>query len=160
MNEIQPGMFVMILQHIWVPLVSGDFIPVPVEAKVQVVGLTKVICETPSLLQDANGQQLWVRSLTAVAKILTSQQALSSADSEDVVDSDIGYDPTFSRLHFASRPQLDPFKSINATQTFTASFQNMMATNGGIIQPLMQQGQTADPKTFAAFENLISRAGI
>lgn len=160
MNEIQPGMFVMILQHIWVPLVSGDFIPTPVEAKIQVVGLTKVICETPLLLQDANGQQLWIRSLTSVAKILTSQQTSSSVDTEDVVDSDIGYDPTFSRLHFASRPQLDPFKSINATQAFTASFQNMMRKNGGIIQPLMQQGQTADPKTYAAFENLMSRAGI
>lgn len=160
MNEIQPGMFLMILQRIWIPSVSGDFSPAPVEAKIQATGLSKVLCECPSLLEDSNGQQLWLESLSSITKILTSHQSVLNSAGADIVDdsAEIGYDPTFSRLHFASRPQLDPFESINVTQIFTRSFHNLMTTSGGVIRPLIQQGQVSDPKTFSAFEKLISNA--
>jgi hypothetical protein len=84
----------------------------------------------------------------------------SSSDSGDQ-DVEIGYDPTMSRLNFAARPPLDTFSNVtNAAQLFAKSLNQLRAANAATIQPLMQQGQTADPKSFAALENILIKLGM
>lgn len=161
LNSIQPGLSGMVLGQIWIERLSSDP-PVRMAAKNQIVGLTKIVCETPSLLCDAAGQQIWMKSLVAAVKILTSQESYlgSSIDNGDQ-DVEIGYDPTMSRLNFASRPPLDPFSNVtNAAQLFARSLNQARAANAATIQPLMQQGQSADPKAFASLENIITKLGM
>jgi exportin-2 (importin alpha re-exporter) len=161
LNSIQPGLSGMVLGQIWIERLSSDP-PVRMAAKNQIVGLTKIVCETPSLLADAAGQQIWMNSLIATVKILTTQESYlgSSSDSGDQ-DVEIGYDPTMSRLNFAARPPLDTFSNVtNAAQLFAKSLNQLRAANAATIQPLMQQGQTADPKSFAALENILIKLGM
>jgi hypothetical protein len=48
----------------------------------------------------------------------------------------------------------------NAAQLFAKSLNQARAANAATIQPLMQQGQTADPKSFAALENILIKLGM
>lgn len=159
LDGIQPGLSQMVLNSIWIPRLTSDP-PVRMAAKNHIVGLTKILCDTPSLLSDVNGQKVWLHALTAAVKILSSQESYlgSSVDSGDD-DVEIGYDPTMSRLNFASRAPLDPFKNVtNAAQLFASSLNQAINTNATVYQPLIQQGQSTDPKTFAALETMLSTA--
>ena len=161
LNSIQPGLSLMMLAQIWIPRLAED-LPVRMEAKIQVVGLTKLVCETPSLLSDATGQQIWMQALIATTKILTSQESYLGAPTDNGdQDAEIGYDPTMSRLNFATRSPLDPFSNItNVAQYFARALGQARAANGAAIQQLMQQGQNVDPKTFSALEGILSKVGM
>ncbi len=161
LDSIQHNLHLMILAQVWLPRLTTDP-PVRSEAKMQVVGLTKIVCETPSLLADPNSQQIWLQALIAVVKIITSQESyLDSAahnNGDDQEEAEISYDPTFSRLHFAARPVFDPFNQIrNPAKAFADALGQARASNGAAVQQLMQQGQTTDPKTFAKFEAMMSK---
>ena len=53
LNQLQPGMGIMLLVQVWVPRLQAVS-PTRLEAKTQIVGLTKLLCETPALLSDTN----------------------------------------------------------------------------------------------------------
>eukprot|EP00581_Thalassiosira_minuscula_P013061 CAMPEP_0183727082 /NCGR_PEP_ID=MMETSP0737-20130205/24807_1 /TAXON_ID=385413 /ORGANISM="Thalassiosira miniscula, Strain CCMP1093" /LENGTH=929 /DNA_ID=CAMNT_0025958619 /DNA_START=28 /DNA_END=2817 /DNA_ORIENTATION=- len=113
LNQLQPGMGLMLLVQVWVPRLQATS-PTRLEAKTQMVGLTKLLCETPALLADTNGQQIWTQILACAVKIVCSPEShlnsLSVQDNDD--DAEIGYDATFSVLHFATRPSSDPFPEV------------------------------------------------
>jgi len=157
-NEMQPNLHIMILGQVWIPRLATDP-PVRMEAKTQVIAMTKILCETPSLLNDSVGQQIWLEALKAVTKILSSEESHWGTTSDEVdQDAEISYDPTFSRLHFASRPPLDPFSGIqNPAKTFVTSLGQARASNAAVVQSLMQQGQQSDPKTFTTLDHLMSK---
>jgi len=158
--SMQPNLPPMIFSQVWMPRLATDP-PVRSEVKIQIVGLTKIVSETPSLLADPNSQQIWLQALMAVVKIITSHESyLGSAanDNADQDEAEISYDPTFSRLHFAARPVFDPFNQIqNPAKAFADALGQARASNGAAVQQLIQQGQTTDPKTFAKFEAMMSR---
>lgn len=161
LNSIQPNLHLMLLSQVWMPRLSTDP-PVQSEAKIQIVALTKLVCETPSLLADANGQQIWLQALANGTKILTSLESyLGSASSDNASNQEegaISYDPTFSRLHFAARPMFDPFSEVkNPAKAFVTALGQVRASNGAAVQPLIQQGQTSDPKTFAMLEAMMAK---
>jgi len=157
LDSIQPGLSGIVLKQIWIQRLSTDP-PVRMAAKNQIVGLTKIICETPSLLGDANGQQIWMQAMLAAVKILTTQESYLGASADGEQDNEIGYDPTMSRLNFASRPALDAFSNVtDAARMFARSLNQFRATNNAAILPLMQQGRTADPKSFAALEAILTK---
>lgn len=161
LESFQPGLSNHLLQSIWIPRLSKDP-PVKMDAKNQVVAMTKIICENPSLLANQSGQQIWTACLVATVTILTSQESYfgASADNDDQ-DVEIGYDPTMSRLNFASRPALDPFSNVtNVAQDFGRALVQFRATNGAAISPLMQQGQSANPKAFALLDGILAKSGI
>lgn len=161
-NSIQPGLLTMILTQVWLPRLASDP-PVRMAAKIQIVGLTKIICDTPSLLNDATGQQIWTQALVSAVKILTSEESYlgSSTDKSSDQDVEIGYDPTMSRLVFASRPPLDPFSNVtNVAQTFATALNHARSTNNAAIQGMIQQGQNIDPKSFAALDRFLSNVGM
>jgi hypothetical protein len=103
-----------------------------------------------------------MQALIAAAKILTSQESYLGASANDGdQDVEIGYDPTMSRLNFASRPPLDPFSSIsNVAQAFGRALGKARTANAAVVAPLMQQGQQLDPKAFAMLEGILSKAGV
>lgn len=163
LNGIQPGLGLMLLTQIWNPRLQDD-VPVRMEAKVQVVGLTKIICETPALLADANGQQIWAQTLAAVMKILSSPNThvgtVAKVDDADF-EVEIGYDATYSRLHFASQPVIDPFPEVkDPSLALAQSLHALCASQPGKFPPLIQQGLQADPKLAASLETMFHKAGL
>ena len=45
LDSIQPGLGIMLFTQVWIPRLQSD-VPTSMDAKVQVVGLTKVLCDT------------------------------------------------------------------------------------------------------------------
>ena len=162
LNHIQPGLGLMILAQIWIPRLQTAS-PARLEAKAQVVGLTKLLCDTPALLHDANGQQIWSQILACTVKIVISPDShLNAASGEDDDnDAEIGYDASFSLLHFAKRPAVDPFPEVqDAGASLAKAMQSVCASHPGKFAPLIQQGLSVDPKLSAGFEGLCQKSGV
>mmetsp|Transcript_1332 Transcript_1332/g.2876 ORF Transcript_1332/g.2876 Transcript_1332/m.2876 type:complete len:983 (+) Transcript_1332:67-3015(+) len=162
LNQLQPGMGLMLLVQVWVPRLQAAS-PTRLEAKTQMVGLTKLLCETPALLADANGQQIWSQILFCAVKIVCSPDshlgALSAQDNDD--DAEIGYDATFSVLHFATRPARDPFPEVqDAGASLVRSVGGLCASHPGQITPMIARGLSPDPKLSAGFDGLCQKAGV
>jgi len=162
LNQLQPGMGLMILVQVWIPRLQAAS-PTRLEAKTQVIGLTKLLCETPALLADANGQQIWSQILACAVKIACSPEShlnsLSVQDNDD--DAEIGYDATFSVLHFATRPARDPFPEVqDAGASLVQSVGKLCASHPGQVTPLIAQGLSSDQKLSAGFDGLCQKAGV
>jgi exportin-2 (importin alpha re-exporter) len=162
LNQLQPGLGLMLLVQVWVPRLHSNT-PTRLEAKAQIIGLTKLLCETPALLADANGQQIWSQILACAVKIVCSSEShlnsLAVQDNDD--DAEIGYDATFSVLHFAIRPAKDPFPDVRDPGTaFVQSVGKLCMSRPGQITPLISQGLSSDPKLSGGFESLCRNAGV
>ncbi|KAL7539729.1 hypothetical protein ACHAXR_009544 [Thalassiosira sp. AJA248-18] len=162
LNQLQPGLGLMLLVQVWVPRLQAAS-PARLEAKTQMIGLTKLLCETPALLADTNGQQIWSQLLACAVKIVCSPEShltsLSVQDNDD--DAEIGYDATFSVLHFATRPARDPFPDVqDAGALLVQSVGKLCASRPGQITPLITQGLSPDPKLSAGFDGLCQKAGV
>lgn len=160
LDTIQPGLGNMIISQVWLPRLAQDE-PVRIEVKTQVVGLTKIVCETPSLLNDTAGQQILMATLVALVQILSTKEAFFGTPTEDFDQTaEIGYDPTFSKLHFASRTVTDPFSEItNPVSAFANSLKQAQTTNPAWTQ-LLQQGSQSDPKFFVSLQGIMQKAGL
>ncbi|KAL9181039.1 hypothetical protein ACHAXT_009844 [Thalassiosira profunda] len=162
LNQLQPGLGLMLLMQVWVPRLQSAS-PARLEAKTQIVGLTKLLCDTPALLADANGQQIWCQLLACAVKIVCSPEShlnsMSVHDNDD--DAEIGYDATFSVLHFATRPARDPFPEVqDAGAALAQSVGKLCASRPGQVTPLISQGLSPDPKLSVGFEGLCQKAGV
>ena len=162
LDQLQPGLGLMLLIQVWVPRLQTTS-PTRSEAKIQVIGLTKLLCETPALLADANSQQIWSQVLTCAVKIVCSPESslnsFSTQDNDD--DAEIGYDATFSVLHFATRPAKDPFPDIrDASAMLIQLIGHLCSSHPGRITPLIAHALSPDPKLNAGFEVLCQKAGV
>jgi hypothetical protein len=114
-------------------------------------------------LADANSQQIWSQVLACVVKIIISPDshlnALSVEGNDD--DAEIGYDATFSVLHFAIRPVKDPFPDVpDASVMLAQSLSKLCATHPGQLAPLIQQGLQSDVKLGPGLESLCQKVGV
>lgn len=162
LNQLQPGLGLTLMVQVWVPRLQAVS-PMRLEAKTQIVGLTKLLCETPALLADTNGQQIWSQLLACAVKIVCSPEShlssLSVQENDD--DAEIGYDATFSVLHFATRPARDPFPDVqDASASLVQSLGKLCAAHPGQVTPLIAQGLSPDPKLSAGFDGLCQKAGV
>eukprot|EP00566_Odontella_aurita_P003278 CAMPEP_0113547256 /NCGR_PEP_ID=MMETSP0015_2-20120614/12254_1 /TAXON_ID=2838 /ORGANISM="Odontella" /LENGTH=984 /DNA_ID=CAMNT_0000447789 /DNA_START=9 /DNA_END=2963 /DNA_ORIENTATION=+ /assembly_acc=CAM_ASM_000160 len=166
LNAIQPGLGLMLLTQVWTSRLAAD-LPVRMEAKVQVIGLTKVLCETPALLSDPSAQQIWTQALAGVMKIIINPNghiggaAGANAADDDDFEVEIGYDATYSRLHFAARPAVDVFPEVkDPALTLAQSLHALCSSQPGKFPPLIQHGLQSDPKLSAGLESLFQKAGL
>ena len=164
LGSIQQGLGSMLITQIWIPRLQSDM-PVRMEAKTQIVGLSKLLCDTPALLSDANGRQVWSHLAAMVVSMLTSAGASfvdASATADDApVEIEISYDSAYSNLHFAKKPVDDPFSEIaDPGLLFLQSLQKLSSSHPGCIQPMIQQGLQSDPKLSAGLERMLTKAGI
>jgi len=160
-DSVQAGIGLMILTSIWLPRLQSD-IPVHMEAKIQVVGLTKILCETPALLtNDVNG--ICFQVLCNLVRIMTSTDtAFNNVPDKDDTDIEVGYDPTFSRLHFASKPQLDPFSQIqDPSLAFAQGLLTVYRQFPDQIRTLVQKMKDdQNPKLSAGLASIFQKTGI
>ena len=150
----------MLLTQIWLPRLTLDA-PVRRESKIQVVGLTKVLCDTPAILNDDNGKQLWMGTLAASLKLVASNANTSTAadDEEEEVET-ITYDAAFSRLHFASKAPLDPFSDVKDSSLYLATALHQLYASNPNVQTLFQQSFQTDPKLSPVLDSIFQKAGL
>lgn len=161
LNSIQPGLSTTIVASVWVPKVHSDP-PQGLDAKTQLIGLTKVLCETPSLLNDAAGQQAWGMVLCTIMTILTSPNAsfaTAEVDGDEVVE--IQYDAQFSGLNFAKKQVVDPFPDVtDPAGAFVKALHALTSQQPGRLLPLIQEGLKNDPKLAPNLEGLFKAQGL
>jgi len=157
-NQIQAGVGLNLLANVWVPKLDKT-VGNKVEAKIQVVGLTR-ICETPALLQDDNGRRVWALTFKGVVGILTSQSFSSRDVDIDEGEVEVGYDATFTRLSLAAKKTDDPFPNVaDPVGMFIQAIQNLSSQNPGILGPIIQGSLGGDPKLASGFQTMVQQAG-
>lgn len=162
-NAIQPGVGVMLLAHVWAPRLRTDPPVQKSEAKVQVVGVTRLLCESPSLLADGNGQKAWAETLAGLVTLLTSSTftTVVVTNVDDEPEFETGYDAHFSRLVHAGKAVEDPFPEVNdPIVLFVQSLHKMLSTDSGRWLPLIQQGLSSDPKLASGLDLMFQQAGL
>lgn len=146
----------------WVKAVIDDP-PRRMDAKVQVIGLTRLLCETPVLLADETKHELWAYTLSAVVTILTNPNVgIGGSEPIDVtMEVPVGYDAKFSRLSFARPPALDDaFPDVEPKRAFLQALQGLSAQRPGVLIPLVRAALQSDLKLAAGFESMLTEAGI
>ena len=130
-NAVQANIFLVILEQFWIPnlkLITGD-----IEMKLTSVASTRLLCESPALLDPTSAKQ-W-------GKLLDSIVTLLSRPEQDRVEvelevPDIGetmvYAATYVQLQNAGRKEEDPLKEIKDPKEFlVASLANLSARSPG-----------------------------
>jgi exportin-2 (importin alpha re-exporter) len=161
MNQIQPGVALTLLVQVWIPKLNNA----PknrVEAKIQVVGLTRVLCDTPALLGDENGKKIWAQTLAGAVTILTSSTfSRGEADGDAEPDMDIGFDSTYARLALATQKVDDPFSNIaDPMEMFARSLQTLSSSQPGVLGPIIQHAANEDPKIASGLQSMMQKTGV
>lgn len=161
MNGLQAGLGFQIMMNVWLPYLMDNAPATRIDAKIQVVGLTKLICETPALLADSAGQQIWTRVLACIMKSMTSVGLEAKDGEEEEFAIDVSYDATYSKLHFAATPVADPFCDVSDVSLLLArSLHTLCQSQPGKFPPLIQQGLQSDEKLMANFSSLMQKSGL
>lgn len=162
LESIQRGMTFQLIVQVWLPRLREDA-PKGLETKIQVVGLTRLITETPSLLDDTSGQQIWCGVIVTLVSLLTSpMKSDADADLQDLlVAGDMQYDSTFSSLTFAKKQATDPFPDItDPVGTFAKSLGDFSRQFPGRVPPLIHEALKDDPKLSAGLESMFQKNGV
>mmetsp|Transcript_32189 Transcript_32189/g.74101 ORF Transcript_32189/g.74101 Transcript_32189/m.74101 type:complete len:878 (+) Transcript_32189:372-3005(+) len=161
-NAIQPGLGIMLLSNVWLPnLKEGSF--TPIESKAQVLALTQLLCNTPVLFTDANGEKVWEAAIFMSLKVLNSNalqgRASAASDEDDLVE--ISYDAAFSRLRFAALVVDDPFVGIkNPGANLAQELNRLCASKPGQFLPVIQRAVQGDEKVTATLQLILGNAGV
>ncbi|KAJ0982137.1 hypothetical protein J5N97_010392 [Dioscorea zingiberensis] len=119
-NAVQPNIFGAILQQFWVPnlkLIAGS-----IEIKLASVASTRLICESPALL-DASAAELWGKMLNSTIALLAQPEEFRENVENEApeVQETGGYSAAFVRLHNAGKKEEDPLKEIRDSKEFFVS---------------------------------------
>lgn len=160
LNNIQAGLGTQIMMQVWLPPLTKDAPATKMDAKIQVIGLTNLLCESPALLNDQNFQKVWTTALTCIMKAISSVGSGVTNDEEEFT-AEISYDAVYSKLHFASTPARDPFPEVkNVAQNLATSLNKLCSSRPGIFPPMIQQGLQDDEKQKAHLSSIMQNAGF
>jgi exportin-2 (importin alpha re-exporter) len=160
LNTLQPNMSLMILIQVWLPRLKSDP-PSRIDAKMHVIALTKLTCETQTLLSDQNSLQAVGEIVALTVFLLSSPNMGNSLVDEDVVETEISSDAGFSVLNNARKPIEDPFADIsNPMIYFAQNLSLFSSSHPGQLKPFIQQSLSGDPKLAAGLENMLLSAGV
>ncbi|KAI4303422.1 hypothetical protein MLD38_039056 [Melastoma candidum] len=120
MNSVQPNIFSMILEQIWIPnlkLITGSL-----EIKLTAVASTRLLCESPVLLDNA-ASMYWGKMLDSILTLLSRPEEERVDVEPEVPDiaENVGYTATFVSLHHAGKKEEDPLKDIRDPREFLVS---------------------------------------
>jgi exportin-2 (importin alpha re-exporter) len=162
LSGIQQGLAISLIVQVWLPKLQNDP-PRGMDAKIQMAGLTKLLCETPSLFEDVNGQQLWCGIFLSLSTLLSSPAATleTELDGEGLFAADVQYDSAYSGLSFAKKQVVDPFPEVaDPVATFSMALQDLSNKNPGRLVPLVQESLKNDPKLAQGMESLFQKSGV
>ena len=157
LNGVQPGLAVDIIQ-VWLKMVQEDP-PRGMQAKTQVVGLTKLLVEIP-----VDNAQLWCLSFYSISRLLSAAAMAAGADTADIEElmvAEIQYDSNFSGLVNAKKKAVDPCPDVADPNAFVArAIQQLAATNPGRLAPLVRESLKDDPKLAHGVDTMLQNAGV
>ncbi|WJX82442.1 hypothetical protein P8452_65199 [Trifolium repens] len=129
MNTVQPDIFIGILTHFWIPnlkLITGD-----IELKLTAVASTRLICESPVLLDPAASVS-WGKMVDSIVTLLSRPEQDTVEDKVDILD---------ITVYSAGRKE-DPIKDIrDPREFFVASLSRLSAKTPGSIASTLQHLQ-------------------
>lgn len=163
LDGIQAGVGITLIAQVWLSRISTDT-PKGLDAKTQVIALTKLLCETPNLLNDQSGQQLWCAIFLSASTVLAATALVPSstdADLESMLNVEVQYDAAFSGLVHAKKQVVDPFPEIpDAGTGFSQAVKRLAAAQPGRLAPLIQESLRNDPKLAAGIQSLFQKNGV
>ena len=160
LSKIQPGLAVTFLSQVWI-VELDKVIPTRLDAKIQVLGLARILCDSGAILDGNDGPQVWAAAFKGVMKVLLSETLSSQVVESDDVEPEIGYDSTYSKLSLAAKKQLDPFPSVvDPVAAFTKAVQGLASQRPGILGPIIQGTLGDDAKLAAGFQNMVEQNGV
>ncbi|XP_010518325.1 PREDICTED: exportin-2-like [Camelina sativa] len=120
MNTVQPNILTAILEHFWIPnlkLIMGT-----IEVKLAAVAATRLICETPALL-DPSAAKLWGKMLDSIVTLVSRPEQERVLDEPEMpeISENIGYTAAFVNLHNAGKKEEDPLKDIKDPKQFVVA---------------------------------------
>ena len=121
------GYSLRFIKEVWIPKLLED-LPRRMEAKVQVIGLTKLLCATP--VWQSN--EAWTCTLVGLVTVL-SNSSVNIGNNEIIdisADAPIGYDAQYSKLAFARQPADDPFPRIDPQNFFLRELHSLSTEVG------------------------------
>jgi len=160
LDKIQPNIILMLLQQVWLPKVTGCASN-KVQAKAQIIGLTKLVSElSTKLLGNDQGKLVFAQAATAIISVLTS--STFSKEEKDIQDEGaMVYDATFSQLKYAQQLPDDAFKAVSdPIDFFFGALRNLSASNPGVLPPVIQQGLNSDVKLATSFQTMCQSKGF
>lgn len=148
MNTVQPNIITAIVEHFWIPnlkLIMGSM-----EVKLTAVAATRLICETPALL-DPSAAKLWGKMLDSIVTLVSRPEQERVLDEPEMpeISENVGYTAAFVKLHNAGKKEEDPLKDIKDPKQFlVASVSRLSSASPGrypqiIGENLEQANQTA-----------------
>jgi exportin-2 (importin alpha re-exporter) len=160
LNQVSPGVALTLLVQVWIPK-AKNATQNSIDAKCQVVGLTRLLCDTPALLQDDNGKQIWAQTLAATVAILTSSTFSTNDADDEEPEVEVAYDATFTQLSLATKKANDPFANVpDPVDMFCKSLEKLSSSQPGVLPPIIQLGLNSDPKLQSGFQSLVQKAGV
>lgn len=154
-NKLQQGLTVMILGQVWVPYLSSNPALSRMKRKAHLVGLTKLLCESPVVFSEAG--LVWAQSVSAVVAISTSKHLkLLDLDGEKE-EIQMDFNSTYSKLTYARKAIEDPFPSVDPAAFFGRALHSQISQNSVQAQALLQQ---VDPKVPVQVNELLQTIGL
>ncbi|GLT84792.1 hypothetical protein SLE2022_030060 [Rubroshorea leprosula] len=156
MNSVQPNIFFAILEQFWIPnlkLITGA-----VELKLTAVASTKLICESPVLL-DAAAAKHWGKMLDSIVTLLSRPEQERVEEEQEMPDiaENVGYTAAFIKLYNAGKKEEDPLTDIKDPKQFlVASLVRLSSLSPGrypqiINENLEPANQTALLQLFGTY---------
>lgn len=147
LHQNQPNLFGQILDHFWIPnlkLITGS-----IELKLTAVASTRLICESPALL-DPTASERWVKMLDSIVILLSRPEQDRVEDEGDVPDfgETAGYGAAFVKLHNAGKKEEDPLKEIrDPKQYLVESLARLSALSPGRFPQIISANLDAANQT-------------
>ncbi|KAH7543014.1 exportin-2 [Ziziphus jujuba] len=116
-DTIHPNLFKSVLENVWIPNLKN--IRGAIETKLTSVASTRLICESPRLL-DATAVEHWGKMLDGIVTLLSEAERDRIEDEREMpdIDENVGYTTTFVRLYNAGKKEEDPLKDVKDPKEF------------------------------------------
>lgn len=153
-NSIQPNLFANVLENIWIP--SLKHITGTIESKLASVASTRLICESPVLLNPA-AASLWGKMLESIVFLLSrpEQERVEEEPEMPDIGETVGYAATFVHLHNAGKKDEDPLKEVKDPREFLVrSLERLASASPGKYPRIIQE--SLDSTNQAALVQLCS----
>ncbi|CAI8607685.1 unnamed protein product [Vicia faba] len=158
MNTVQPDIFSAILTQFWIP--NLKYITGNIELKLTAVASTRLICESPVLLDPAASVS-WGKMVDSIVTLLSRQEQDRVEDETDMpdIEENAGYTAAFVRLHNAGKNVEDPLQDIrDPREFFVASLSQLCARSPGRYSKVISEN--VDPENQTALLQLCNTYNI
>jgi len=105
MDKIQPKIFSMILEKVW--MAGMESVVDEKDKKICVVGIARLLCQSPELLAEPY-LRAWPVLLGGVVKLIQGETTPGKEEGDLLDLSDKGFNTAMARLAFAPDPKHDP----------------------------------------------------